>query len=291
MAVVIVAMLFLIPLIVHLLSDDGQDPSGARLLERPNKGSILSTASSTRNLPQRMSTGGTEARVSFEGGQGSLPPTAARNSAPPADALPPIICRELVLPETEARFLIEADRLRNPSTGEINILGGSGRQPLLVAYLQDRGPNGMQLWLHSMGQNATVLETPRAVVVPGRSGSFEILDRDLQLYGHLEMASGRLMLMCQGFPVMAIDNSDQLSFTACRMDGRVLATGRPAQDVPQHVLTKLGGREAWRLRVVAGCDAIVVLATMLTSILMKSWRPGTYTPSLPPASPQASIAR
>ncbi|CAJ1446160.1 unnamed protein product [Effrenium voratum] len=238
-----------------------------------------------------MSTGGTEARVSFEGGQGSLPPTAARNSAPPADALPPIICRELVLPETEARFLIEADRLRNPSTGEINILGGSGRQPLLVAYLQDRGPNGMQLWLHSMGQNATVLETPRAVVVPGRSGSFEILDRDLQLYGHLEMASGRLMLMCQGFPVMAIDNSDQLSFTACRMDGRVLATGRPAQDVPQHVLTKLGGREAWRLRVVAGCDAIVVLATMLTSILMKSWRPGTYTPSLPPASPQASIAR
>ena len=33
---------------------------------------------------------------------------------------------------------------------------------------QDHGPKGRQLWLHSMGQNSTVLDTPRAVVVPGR---------------------------------------------------------------------------------------------------------------------------
>ena len=35
---------------------------------------------------------------------------------------------------------------------------------------QDHGPKGRQLWLHSMGQNSTVLDTPRAVVVPGRPG-------------------------------------------------------------------------------------------------------------------------
>ena len=49
-----------------------------------------------------------------------LPPT--RHS--PSDG-PPVICRELVLPETEARFLIEAEHLRSKQT-VLTILGGSG---------------------------------------------------------------------------------------------------------------------------------------------------------------------
>mmetsp|Transcript_86212 Transcript_86212/g.136952 ORF Transcript_86212/g.136952 Transcript_86212/m.136952 type:complete len:316 (-) Transcript_86212:74-1021(-) len=292
MIVLVVVMLFMIPVIVYVLSESSSTGSGNRLLEGASKGRTEAGPSHPGSSRQLRTPGvaGSQ-RLSVESQvQAVLPPTAQHHS--PSDG-PPVICRELVLPETEARFLIEAASLRSEGaqTRTVTILGGSGRQPLLVAYLQDHGPKGFQLWLHSMGQNSTVLETPRAVVVPGRSMSnFEIYDRDLKLYGELESTHpGRLTLKCNSFPVLVIDEtSDELHYNACQMDGRMLATGRLAPDVPPHVLTKLGG-EAWRLRVVAGCDAIVVLSTMLTAMLMKRFRPGNVTSSMPPSSKPSMV--
>eukprot|EP00434_Breviolum_minutum_P040419 symbB.v1.2.035916.t1/scaffold4948.1/size32527/1 len=286
--VVIVVLLFMIPVIVYLVSESSHG-AGNRLLETSGaKG--RETPGTSRPGSQRFlrTPGAGSQRMSVD--QGVLPPTAAAGYSP-SDG-PPVICRELVLPETEARFLIDAASLRAGASAKVvTILGGSGRQPLLVAYMQDHGPKGRQLWLHSMGQNSTVLDTPRAVVVPGRSASnFEVYDRDLKFYGELEGSSpGRLTLMCNGYPVLVIDEtSDELHFNACQLDGRMLATGRLAPDVPQHVLAKLGG-DAWRLRVVAGCDAIVVLSTMLTAMLMKRMQPRSVASSVPGSSKPSMV--
>lgn len=286
--VLVVVMLFMIPVIVYVLSEGSSTGSGHRLLEGASKGKGEVGPSHPGSSRQLRTPGVAGSQRMSIDSQAVLPPTAQHYS--PSDG-PPVICRELVLPETEARFLIEAASLRSEGGRTVTILGGSGRQPLLVAYLQDHGPKGFQLWLHSMGQNSTVLDTPRAVVVPGRSmANFEIYDRDLKLYGELESSHpGRLTLMCNGFPVLVIDaTSDELHYNACQMDGRMLATGRLAPDVPQHVLAKLGG-EAWRLRVVAGCDAIVVLSTMLTAMLMKRFRPGSAASSIPPSAKPSII--
>ncbi|CAK9051633.1 unnamed protein product [Durusdinium trenchii] len=284
MVVVILVMLFLIPLIVYSLSDTSSSGSGHKLLEGDGTYRQAGPSRSAAGSQRQLRTPGSQ-RLSVES-KAVLPPTAAQYS--PSDG-PPVICRELVLPETEARFLIEAASLRSGSATqkEVIILGGSGRQPLLVAYLKDGG-----LSLHSMGANSMVVESPRAVVLPGRSPhNFEILDRDFKSYGELESISGRMTLRCNGQPVLLIDEMpEELGYNASQLDGRTLATGRLAPEVPAHVLQKLGG-EAWRLRVVAGCDAIVVLSTMLTAMLIKTqrFRSGSITPSAPGTSATPSI--
>ena len=43
----------------------------------------------------------------------------------------------------------------------------------------------------------------------------------------------------------------RLHYNACQMDGRMLATGRLAPDVPQHVLASLGGANEGRAGVAS----------------------------------------
>ncbi|CAE7881527.1 unnamed protein product [Symbiodinium necroappetens] len=173
-------------------------------------------------------------------------------------------------------------RLKNPGFGPFPIWGGSGKQ-LLQADLQDRGPEGVQLWIWPVN-----LDSPAAVVLQRRSSmqsGLEIYNRDNQLYGFLENAGGRMMLMCNGFPVMAVDgNADALTYTACRVNGSMLASA----SVVSENLRVDDVREGWKLQVKPGVDAIVIMCAFLSSILLNR-RSGTFTPSLPSASPRVSI--
>mmetsp|Transcript_118 Transcript_118/g.254 ORF Transcript_118/g.254 Transcript_118/m.254 type:complete len:388 (+) Transcript_118:45-1208(+) len=286
MLLVATAMVIIIPLIVYLLSDSGSYDagSGAKLL---SKGELR--LSSKREVPpttgprgseQRMSLEAVQQRMSLEAVQ-AVPPTGYARPQPDQD--PPLLCENLILPKHLSIFLVDTSRLRTPALGPFPVWGGSGKQ-LLEATLQDQGPEGVQLWIWPVN-----MEFPAAVVLQRRSGmqtGLEIYNRDSQFYGFLEYAGGRVMLMCNGFPVMAVDgNADELSYTACRIDGSVLAW---ANVVTDNVRVD-DVREAWKLHVRPGVDAIVIMCAFLSSILLKNRRSGTFTPSLPPASPRVSI--
>ncbi|CAE7041685.1 unnamed protein product [Symbiodinium natans] len=189
-----------------------------------------------------------------------MPPTALARPRPDED--PPKLCENLILPKHLAIFLVDAERLKNPSFGPFPIWGGSGKQ-LLQADLQDRGPEGIQLWIWPVN-----LDSPAAVVLQRRSSmqsGLEIYNRDNQLYGFLENAGGRVMLMCNGFPVMAVDgNADALTYTACRVNGSMLASA----SVVSENLRVDDVREGWKLQVKPGVDAIVIMCAFLSSILL-----------------------
>jgi len=276
MLLVALAMVFIIPLIVYLLSDSSSylEGPGGKLLERGSLGP-------RREAPWTSSVKGSEPRLSIQASQAlAMPPTALARPRPDED--PPKLCENLILPKHLAIFLVDAERLKNPGFGPFPIWGGSGKQ-LLQADLQDRGPEGVQLWIWPVN-----LDSPAAVVLQRRSSmqsGLEIYNRDNQLYGFLENAGGRMMLMCNGFPVMAVDgNADALTYTACRVNGSMLASA----SVVSENLRVDDVREGWKLQVKPGVDAIVIMCAFLSSILLNR-RSGTFTPSLPSASPRVSI--
>jgi len=309
----IVCLLIVLSLFASFISDSPgprADASGRKLLEEgakgAGKGEVLysaapSMAPSMRVLPPRGSTsspaiveaaGGTEPRP-------SLPPTAGTmaryGSAPP-------ICPSLILPVTEARFMISMDSLRQlkGSVGPIDITGQSGKK-LLHGTLEDHGAE-RRLSIASVN----CAGDPRAVVIwPGEgSNHYMIYGRQvhgdtatLRLYGVMEYVGSKLILsvgpqwMDPGSsrpasdvcPVMSIDTDHrgEMLLAASSIEGARLAGS--------DVVVAASGTEGWRLIVRPGEDAILVLSCMLVKLLLPSpaWSPGARM-SLPGVSPKDS---
>merc|ERR1712008_626714 len=103
---------------------------------------------------------------------------------------PPSICPSLILPTTEARFVIAMDSLR-PGSGQVDILGTSGRK-LLHATIT-RQPDGRQLLaVASVGCQ----EDPRCIIHGAAAGSakMEVSSRRGKPYGMLEPNNATLTL-------------------------------------------------------------------------------------------------
>jgi len=162
------------------------------------------------------------------------------------------ICQALILPRTEARFLVSMTSFIQMPGGQVEIKGTSGR-PLLCAMIGQR--DGLPtLALASIGCE----DDPRAFIAKTgmvQGGPMEVYGRGGEPYGEIRPGPGGAMLACNGAPVMKIDLgiSDELVMSATTMDGNLLGVGRAPP----------GAGDQWKLVVKPGQDAVLIAACML----------------------------
>jgi len=204
----------------------------------------------------------------------------------------PAICPSLILPHTEARFMIQMDHLLSLTSGPVNILGTSGRK-LLHSMVCD-SPDGRRcLMLSSCGCE----DDPRTCIFTSHHGSgaeaLEVFGKAGKFYGSLQLPGGNQAVLThsgaggQLKPVLQIDmgNHSDLSMSASTMDGRLLASaGRNATAGGR----SFEGGDSWRMQVKPGTDAVLITSCMLALILLRPWptADGRYSmgaPSVPTA--------
>jgi len=188
--------------------------------------------------------------------------------------LPPI-CPSLILPHTEARFMIQMDHLLRVATGPINILGTSGRK-LLHALVCD-SPDGRRcLMLASCGcedDPRTCIFTPQTAEP---SQALEIFGKAGKFYGWLEFPGGnQAVLSFSGDsgvqkPVLQIEmgNQQDLRMSASTMDGRLLASAGRNVGVGGR---QFEGNDSWKMQVKPGVDAVLITSCMLSLTLLRPW--------------------
>merc|ERR1719506_2514980 len=151
---------------------------------------------------------------------------------------PPAICQTLILPHTEARFMIPIESLMRAS-GELDIRGTSGRK-LLHGSVTETPEGRRALALASCGceddPRITVLAPSRTTAqgplssgapAEGSMGIMEIYGKGGKFYGTLEPAAGGgAMLRYEGEVVMSLEAAaaGDLRMTASSVDGRLLAS-------------------------------------------------------------------
>jgi len=218
----------------------------------------------------------------------TLPPTAGaaatgRREVPAHIDMtngPPSICPSLILPNTEARFVIAMDSLR-PGSGQIDILGTSGRKLLHATITQQ--PDGRQvLALASVGCQ----EDPRCIIHGPAADSvkMEVSGRQGSLYGWLEPDNTTLILTFSGQPAMVLDTTGllELRLAARTMDGKLLADARPAVASSRGP----GADPTWKLQVKPGADAVLIASCMLAVLLLRTGGAEAASPE-----PSASLLR
>lgn len=222
-----------------------------------------------------------------------LPPTSGA-ATQPAIVGPPPICVSLILPNTEARFLIAMDKLNELlriGGGPVDILGTSGRK-LLHASIET-GPGGGAVSIASVGCE----DDPRATVIAVAPGLFEIFGKRRSTYGSMESHPTGAIVKVNGAPGMIIDIADRASFTlnATGPTGRPLATAsRSPQPLPQMAGAPAtpGPTDCWKLTVKPGVDAILIMVTMLALMALQPDARVSITSriSMTPGASQVSLA-
>lgn len=229
---------------------------GSRLPTQQSLSQTRTPLVSSAVLPSNMSHGGSQQEVARK----------------PNDALDlPPICPSLILPHTEARFMIQMDQLLKLKTGPVSILGTSGRK-LLHALVCDSPDSRRCLMLASCGcedDPRTCIFTPQR---EERSQALEVFGKTGKFYGWLEFQGrNQAVLSYSGTdgdqkPVLQIEMSNQqdLRMSASTMDGRILASaGKSVGAVSQ----QLEGSDAWKMQVKPGVDAVLITSCMLALIL------------------------
>lgn len=226
--------------------------------------------------PQRAPSG-----VAMPAGPGPMVPrTDSQQQLMKAESgeLPPI-CPSLILPHTEARFMIQMDHLLNITSGPVNILGTSGRK-LLHALVCD-SPDGRRcLMLASCGceddPRTCIFTSNRASFPPVAEPALEVFGKAGKFYGWLEFPGGSQVLLAHSGaggerrPVLQIEmgNQSDLRMSASTMDGRVIASaGRNAAAGGR----QFDGNDSWKMQVKPGTDAVLVTSCMLALILLRPW--------------------
>jgi len=189
--------------------------------------------------------------------------------------LPPI-CPSLILPHTEARFMIPIESIMRAS-GELDIRGTSGRK-LLHGSVSETPEGRRCLALASCGceedPRVTLMAPPRGLASGPLTGSaavggipmMELYGKGGTFYGTLEPAlGGGALLRCEGEIVMSLEiGSGDLRMTASSMDGRLLASA--GKNVQVNV-KRLESHDTWKLQVKPNYDAVLVAACMLGALL------------------------
>jgi len=210
-------------------------------------------------------------------GSGELPQPGIRYDLPP-------ICPSLILPHTEARFMIQMDHLKRSWLGPLNILGTSGRK-LLHALVCDTPDNRRCLMLASCGcedDPRTCIFTPADATDP--QAELEVFGKSGKFYGWLEFPGGNQALLTHSGNdgetnrVLQIDmgNATDLRMSASTMDGKLLASaGRSVAGQTAE------GKDTWKMQVKPGTDAVLITSCMLALIVLKPWPSGDGRISLP----------
>jgi hypothetical protein len=187
--------------------------------------------------------------------------------------LPPI-CPSLILPHTEARFMIQMDHLQRAATGPLNILGSSGRK-LLHAVVCDTPDSRRCLMLASCGCE----DDPRACIFTPQPGStdksLEVFGKAGKFYGWLETPHpGQALLSYSGdggeaSPVLRIEMGSpaDLRMSASTMEGKVLASAGRSNGGAD-------GASSWKMQVNPGTDAVLITSCMLALIKLRPWPSG-----------------
>jgi len=176
--------------------------------------------------------------------------------------MPPPVCPSLILPHTEARFIIKLDALLRLRIGSLDIKGTSGRTLLQTT-----------VWKGLDGRRALSItsvcctDDPRVMVMgPARQGeAMEVLGKGGSMYGTIESTAGkRGVLRHKGEQVMTIETADPklLKMAAFAADNRKIGVAQPkTAAVPEE-------GDDWRLSVAAGADAVLISACMLGMVLL-----------------------
>jgi len=169
---------------------------------------------------------------------------------------PPILCKELVLPNTEARFQIDMTELMDASSSSFPIMSPSGKT-LLQAILTE----GRILSICSAGQS-----TPRILVRAGTASGppmLSILAADGASFGKIsEGPFGKgvvLYHMNRPSVILQVNDISKMEMTAIPMAGPIAG--------PCATLSRSGS--SLRLQVRPGQDAILYLASFLAVLQLE----------------------
>lgn len=187
--------------------------------------------------------------------------------------LPPI-CPSLILPHTEARFMIQMEQMQRSAPGPLNILGTSGRK-LLHALVCDSPDSRRCLMLASCGCE----DDPRTCIFTPQPGAadpqaLEVFGKAGKFYGWLEFPGASQALLShsgangEANPVLQIEmgSISDLRMSASTMDGRLLASaGRSAAGGGQ----QFEGADTWKMQVKPGTDAVLITSCMLALVLLR----------------------
>jgi len=188
---------------------------------------------------------------------------------------PPTICASLILPNTEARFVISMDSLLRVTTGSLDILGTSGRK-LLHASIEDTHDGRRCLALSSVGCEAD----PRCLIYTPKDGvGMEVFGRRKSFYGTIERSNDTSsILKYEDTPVMLIEAGSvaDLKMTARTADCDRKIIGSAGRHEGKGLRQPKGG-DAWKFQVKPGTDAVLVCACMLAVLLLQPRSGGIMT--------------
>lgn len=206
----------------------------------------------------------------------SRPSTGSKNR----QRTPPPMLPTMILPRTEARFMLPLDSLKGPLTGPLEILGSSGRK-LLQATTSRTSDGRHCLAVASIGCEHdpwTLIIKPLPTGVLGTSSSSGVgLDMDVYgkssgFYGHIQSeplheSNSSVLHHGESFnPVMYFGMRDRedLCMTAMSAEGDFLASSQRATGEGLGI-----SGDIWGLTVQPGADALLIMSCMLAIILMK----------------------
>jgi hypothetical protein len=201
--------------------------------------------------------------------QASYAKKRPHENIPSPSNLPPM-CPSLILPHTEARFVVPTEDIIR-GQGQLEIRGTSGRR-LLSGTITETPAGHRCLALASCGAEedpVMILSPPREdgrERQPGQLDTLEIFGKGGSHYGTLEQApKGGAILKCAEQAVMSLEIAGcDMKMTASAMDGRLLATAG------KHVQVSIRSEEAgdtWKLQVKPNCDAVLIASCMLGVLL------------------------
>lgn len=199
--------------------------------------------------------------------------------------MPPPICPSLVMPNMEARFLMNMEELLlvRPGRQQNPILGMSGRQLLIMTVETSEG-NGFKFQLSSIGidePRVTIIvpHTPPPTIDPSSWSNFQdtfinvppmtVYARGMRLYGTMEMVDSSVCDLRIGSQTVlhlnTTDQHEQSGVAVYAASGLPLATMHsltPEQAVAASV------KESARIWVVKpSVDAVLITACMLALLL------------------------
>jgi hypothetical protein len=244
------------------------NPAYVSVIDTPRKDSPQQASPPGRNIVMPPPAAVASNFVGSGRGSGQPVPPVSMPPAMPSSTMrvgPPAICPALILPNTEARFMIPVSVLKGGAGAAVDILGTSGRK--LLHCEKSETPDGRnRLAISSRGNE----NDPRAIIL-GPSGwspnqNYDLFGKGEAPYGTLEpQRSGGFVLKVGGRTVMSIETgSDAFHMTASANDGTLLAQATKS--------FKSGGsmdEEVWNLRVTKGNDAVLISGCMLAPLLFR----------------------
>eukprot|EP00931_Biecheleriopsis_adriatica_P007794 TRINITY_DN109048_c0_g1_i1.p1 TRINITY_DN109048_c0_g1~~TRINITY_DN109048_c0_g1_i1.p1 ORF type:complete len:371 (-),score=91.57 TRINITY_DN109048_c0_g1_i1:19-1131(-) len=187
---------------------------------------------------------------------------------PAQDPGPPAICPSLVLPNSEARFMISMHSIMTADALEIR--GTSGRKLLTATFGGGAVSQQQHLSLACVGCE----DDPRCIVSTAGGGTLTVFGRRREHYGEIEKSEPPrcqgAVLTCRGQPVMLVEvlKPESLHVVVSTPGKRLLAEGRCKEEPSRSASGSAG--PWWQLEVKPGADAVLIVSSILS--ITRLWK-------------------